>query len=112
MPDKTIDRDLEVGQWKLGLDDGKGHYELESVHLIGLRNRPFPLMRVDADEFKNRVPFDAKGSPVESPFAMRGVPVAYYAYGTRVFLWPAPAHKWTIRLSLRVKPERRHMVMT
>ena len=98
---RVLEKTLEVGQWKIGFDSAKGRYVPGGVYLIGMRNRPFPLLRTDVDEFKTRMPFDRNGNPVESPFVLRGVPVAYYSYSNVIYVWPAAAHRWRLQIKLR-----------
>lgn len=108
LPAKVLERDLPNGKWKIGFDPG---HDVSYVHLVGLRSRPFPLMRATKEEFFERVPQITeegpnKGRPIEGPFVVRGVPVTYLQMGQVVYLWPIPAHDWKIRIGLNKKPAK------
>ena len=93
MPDAVINRDLPVGKWKIGITPG---YEVENVCLRGLRDRPYPLMRVEKEDFFARTPKDHSGDPI----VIQGTPTCYAHDGQTVLIWPSPRHQWKIQIDL------------
>ena len=93
---KTITRTLDVGKWRVGIDGG---YDVDAVKLRGMRNRDFPLLRVEKDEFLSRCQRSPDGT-IDNSVVIRGVPVAYMVEAGKVWLWPSPAHQWTIAIDL------------
>ncbi len=100
---KTIERQLNVGKWRIFLGHDMKDHELLGVYLKGMRNRPFPVMKASPETFFERAPKDENGQPYDTPSMLRGVPVMYLQQGTTVFLWPAPSHEWKLELRLRYK---------
>lgn len=99
--EKTIERVLDVGKWKLGVEAG---HDVLGVYLKGMRNRPFPLMSVNREQFAERTTRKLNGT-FDNEAVLRGVPVCYWHDGQSIHLWPAAAHQWTLRIDLakRVK---------
>lgn len=96
MPDKTIERTLEVGKWRLRVDGG---HDVTAVRLKGMRNRAHPLYKVEPEEFLSRCIKTPDGKISESTVT-RGVPVCYKEEAGMVCLWPSPAHQWIIEIDL------------
>ena len=99
IPDKSIERVLDVGKWRLKTEGG---YEVMGVWLKGLRNRMHCLLKVEPAEFDSRCMKDPDGK-VKEDSVLRGVPVCYKEEGGMICLWPAPAHQWGIRIDLTKK---------
>ena len=95
-PDKTIQRPLDTGKWKIGYDPG---YEVIAVSLVGMRNRPYPLTRITREEFQSRC-MKGPGGEFENNVVVRGTPHWYAIEGHCVCLNPSPAHAWTIKIDL------------
>ena len=95
-PDKTVERTLDVGKWRLKIDGG---YDTVAVALKGLRNRRFPLLKVEPAEFNSRCMCDPDGK-IKDDAVLRGVPSCYKEEGGMISLWPSPAHQWIIQIDL------------
>ena len=96
IPDKTIQRPLDTGKWKIGFDGG---YEVLGVSLVGLRNRPYNLTKISKEEFQSRC-MKGPGGDFENSVVVRGTPHWYAVEGHCVYLNPSPAHAWTIKIDL------------
>jgi hypothetical protein len=97
---KIVTRNLKVGQWRIQLSHEIGGHEVEGVFLKGNRNRPWPIIQVSEEEFFKRFPAD---QPDES--VLRGIPSMWVQRGSLLYLWPSPAHEWTLEIRM-IKREK------
>lgn len=87
----TFDFHVVVGQEKIELP--RGFANPQHVWLIGLRNRPIYLYRVDKEEFDTggrRYYMSDDGMPTH----LRGLPLYYKIEDMKLWFWPVPAHAW------------------
>ena len=96
---EIMEKYLEPGKFRIPIP---GNSEVEGVCLKGMRKRSWPLIKIDLDEFKKRMPTDLEGV-MNSPSALWSIPVAYTRQGPFVLVWPAPRHEWTVELKLSKK---------
>lgn len=97
---KTIEKHIDCGKWKLGLEGG---YIPTEVRLRGSRNRTTPLRRLPKEEFRARFSYDPDGK-VKDDVVLRGMPLYWHFEGNTVQLWPAPSHQWDVEIDLQPKP--------
>lgn len=102
MTDKIVEKKLNPGKRKFMLTEF-AQYDLEGIYLKGMRARPWPLARVDADTFFERCPKDAHGHPAPDGVFMHGLPQMFWQHGYTIYLWPAPSNEWIIQFRLRRK---------
>jgi hypothetical protein len=101
----TRDFDLVPGRWRINAS--LPGYKVVGCALEGLRHRPFPLRRVEASEFAERVPFDENGEPMEPPAVLHGLPTMYFYFGVALYLWPVPRHAWRLKVDYAPREETR-----
>lgn len=100
--DKIVEKRLPPGKRKLQVQEIHAH-ELTGVHLKGMRDRSWPITRVDEKTFFERCPKDEHGHPMADGVFMHGVPQMFWQHGWNIYLWPAPSNEWTIQFRLKRK---------
>ena len=93
---EILEKHLDPGKFRVPIP---GNSDVEGVALRGNRKRSWPLMKIDLEEFKRRMPTDLQGD-MNSPSALWSIPVAYTRQGPFVLVWPAPRHEWTVEVKL------------
>ena len=98
---KTIEKKLEPGKWRFGVEAGR---VVVAVRLKGMRGRMHDLLSVAKDEFLSRLQKRPNGEVVEAA-VLRGTPNSFLQDGPWLMIWPSPVHGWTIEFDLtpRVK---------
>ncbi len=98
---KIVERKCPIGKWRFVFRDIMNH-EVIGVSLKGQR-RPWPLWEISKEQFLERVPKDQNGNPYEAATTLWSVPTMYMHEGQYIYIWPAPAHEWTLQLELKEK---------
>jgi len=102
---KTIEKKLTPGEWKLHIQEAYGH-NIISVGIKGMRDRTWPLFRVDEKSFRERHGVNDQGELREDgPALLRGMPTSYMMDGLKLYLWPAPLNEWVLHIEAERKNE-------
>jgi len=102
---KTIEKKLIPGEWKLHIQEAYGH-TITMVGIKGMRDRTWPLNRLDEKTFREQHGVNDRGELREDgPALLRGVPNSYMMDGLKLYLWPAPHSEWVLHIEAERKNE-------
>ena len=93
MTEKIWSFELEVGRDSIGLPHGFGNPA--EVWITDIRRRKILLSRLTREKFDEQGRSYRVGRNDE-PVHLRGMPIHYKVQDGQLFLWPVPAHAWTV----------------